>query len=612
MKHVVIGIAGCAGSGKTMLARLLVGDEPLPEPPERGFGSAAHRLPDGTVAGVVDLPGRQELFDQMLAGAAGIDVALLTIAATDDVTPQTIEHLDVLHLLGVRHLVVALTKCDLADRERMEAVEQEIRAQLTATSFKNAPAVRVCAATRRGLGSLRRALMAAASRVEPRNSELPFRLLVDSVPALYSNAIEVTGALVAGTLSVGDVVEIVPQRRVAHVRGLKIYGKASEMAEAGCRVTVSLLGEDLDEIRPDAQLAVRGALAPTRRLDVEIRLPAQQDVDDGACVHIHLGTARTTGRLVLPAADAGEMRFAQLLLDSDLAAARGDRFVVRAGSPARLLGGGIVLDASPIQAAEAALAAGPAGPADLLEAALLCAPAGLARARADAEGLPELVARGTAVLLPGGRVLHATHLQRLTDRAELALESYHIRFPQRPGMPQERLRLAADPYGIGLPPDAFRALLSLWESQGRILTESATVWKTGYQAMLNERQKWLSGRIRAVYEGYGICAPTVAQVSARVGAPPDAVEALIRSGLENGTFKRVDEGVYYSADTLSAVADQLASYLDANDGITVAQYRDMTRIGRRLALMLLEHFDRIGLTQRDGDLRRLAMQPDPD
>src|SRR5579872_6552504 len=278
MKHVIIGTAGHVDHGKTTLIRALTGTntDRLKEEQERGMtidlGFAALTLPDGTPAGIVDVPGHERFLKNMLAGAAGIDVVLLVIAADESVMPQTTEHLDILRLLDVKNGVVALTKVDVVDPEWLDVVEEDIRTQLQGSFLEKAPIVRVDSLHGTGVPELKKALLSAVSRTDAKNAAVPFRLPVDRVFTRPGFGTVITGTLVAGTMRVGDGVEILPQRIASRVRGLQSHSKKQESVEAGTRVAVNLAGVETDALERGALLVSPGTLAPTQLFDAVLRL----------------------------------------------------------------------------------------------------------------------------------------------------------------------------------------------------------------------------------------------------------------------------------------------------------------------------------------------------
>ena len=307
MKNVIIGTAGHVDHGKTTLIQALTGTntDRLKEEQERGMtidiGFASLRLPDGTVAGIVDVPGHERFLKNMLAGASGIDVALLVIAADESVMPQTLEHLDILRILDIRNGVIALTKIDLVDKEWTDTVEEDVRSHVKDTFLESSPFIRVSATTGKGVEALKRALLSASSRAQARNSSLPFRLPVDRVFTRPGFGTVVTGTLVAGTIHAGDSVEIVPQGLTTRVRGIQVHGQKQKEATAGARVAINLPGIEVSDIARGAQLAPPGTLLPTTTFDAVLQLlPAvAKAIKDRERIRLHLGTEEVLGRIRL-------------------------------------------------------------------------------------------------------------------------------------------------------------------------------------------------------------------------------------------------------------------------------------------------------------------------
>jgi selenocysteine-specific elongation factor len=631
MKHVIIGTAGHVDHGKTTLIKTLTGidTDRLREEQERGMtidlGFASLTLPDGTVAGIVDVPGHERFLKNMLAGAAGLDVALLVIAADESVMPQTVEHMDILRLLDVRHGVVALTKSDLVDAEWLEVVIEDVRERLKETFLANAPLVPVDSLSGKGIPELKKALLAAVSRAEPKNADVPFRLPVDRVFTRSGFGTVVTGSLVAGTMRVGDAVEILPQQIQSRIRGLQSHGKRQETVEAGTRVAVNLAGVETEALERGTLLSPPGILEPTQLFDAVLRLlpVAPKTLVNRSRVRVYLGTAEILGRVMVLGGEAiepGRQGYIQFRAEEPFACARGDRFVVRTYSPMLTIGGGVVLDPvskrhrrndpgvlSSLQARERGT------PDDLMATWLQGLPSGGARrdaARLTGLSEPDAVAAiarllesGEIIALEGDRLIHRAPLATISDRALHALSEYHAAFPLRPGMPKEELR-----GGLGRNVDgrAFNALLNRWQEEGLVVADAASVRRADFTVQLNARQQALLDRIAAVYRETGYNTPTVEEISATVGAPPDAVNAMIRVGLDRGMLAKITEGMFYHADTIAAAQQVIRACIQENGSITVSQFRDMTGTSRKYAVPVMEYFDSIRFTRRVGDARTLV------
>lgn len=600
------------------------------------LGFAALTLPDGTPAGIVDVPGHERFLKNMLAGAGGVDVVLLVIAADESVMPQTKEHLDIVRLLDVKNGVVALTKADMVDPEWLDVVEDDVRSQLAGTFLETAPIIGVNSLKGTGIPELRKALLSAVSRTEQKNTAIPFRLPVDRVFTRPGFGTVVTGTLVAGTMRVGDSVEILPKRIATRVRGLHSHNKKQDTVEAGTRVAVNLAGVETEELQRGALLAAPSTLAPTQLFDATLRLlpdarsTGVPPVGSGgtpvlrnrARVRVYLGTAEILGRVQLLGVEdleADKQCYVQFRAEQPFACARGDRFVVRSYSPMRTIGGGVVLDASPGRhrrmdpAVVDALAAKERGtPDDLLETWLRGAPTGaMIRDAAKAAGLSNadvqaaltsLLERGDVVQLDRDRAIHRSALSTATDRALNALSTYHSANPLRPGMPKEELRGAL---GRTVDPKAFSALVQHWVGAGLVTTDQTSVRRADFRVELNPRQQALLDRVMEAYRRAAFNVPTVDEVSEEIGAPPDAISAMIRVGQDQGLFARITEGLYYHRDTVEEAKRIVREQISKNGSITVSQFRDITGSSRKYALPVMEYFDTIKFTRRRGDERIL-------
>ncbi len=632
MKHIIIGTAGHVDHGKTTLIKALTGTDTdrLKEEQERGMtidiGFAALKLPDGTVAGIVDVPGHERFLKNMLAGVSGVDVVLLVVAADESVMPQTVEHLDILRILDVKNGVVAMTKMDMVDREWGDAVEQDIQEHLAGTFLANAPIIRVNSLTGKGVEALKRELQSAVSRADARNTSLPFRLPIDRVFTRPGFGTVVTGTLVSGSLHVGDAVSIVPQKHETRVRGLQVHGQKVTVAEAGSRVAVNLANIETDDIERGAQLAPPNTLPTTQQFDAVLNLlpDAPKVLKDRARVRIHLGTAEIIGRVRLldaqTALEPNGRAYVQFLGETEFAAGRGDRFVVRSYSPMHTLGGGWILDPNPTKHRKneadtlTALASREKGtPDDVLETVLQRFPVGVLRKELLAQStlphseaetaLNTLIEAKRATLLPGDRLISTLLLSGLRERANRLLERYHEQFPLRAGMPREELRSAL---GRDMDGKAFTAISGHWQNRGAIVTENTIMRLPDFRITLNEKQNALLERIEAYYMSSGVATPTIEEVARNLNTHTDAVNALLRVGLEQERFVRVADGVYYHKNTVEEMRALLQPLAAQPEGITVSGFRDLTASNRKWSVQALEFFDAIRVTRRDGEKRTLV------
>lgn len=411
---------------------------------------------------------------------------------------------------------------------------------------------------------------------------------------------------------------------MTRVRGLHSHGKKQETVEAGTRVAVNLAGVETEELERGALLVAPRTLAPTQIFDATLKLldETPKALKNRARVRVHLGTAEILGRVQIIGVEElepGKQSYVQFRAEEPFACARGDRFVVRSYSPMRTIGGGVVLDAAPGRHKRMdpgvvnALAAKERGtPDDLLETWLRAAPTGaMTRDAGKGAGLSDadlqtamttLLNRGEITQLDRDRVIHQAALAGSTDRALNALAVYHAANPLRPGMPKEELRGAL---GRTVEPKAFAALLHYWQGAGVLTTDQTSVRRADFQVELNPRQQALLERVAEIYRLSGFNVPSVEEVSEEVGAPPDAIAAMLRVGQDQGLFSKIAEGLYYHKEVVEEAKQIVRDHIAKTGSITVSQFRDITGSSRKYALPVMEYFDTVKFTRRRGDERIL-------
>ena len=628
----VIGTAGHVDHGKSALVEALTGTHPdrLREERERGLtielGFAWTTLPSGREVSIVDVPGHVRFVRHMLAGAGAIDLALLVVAADEGVMPQTREHLEILDLLDVRHAVAALTKTDLAPGEEWLAlVEEEVRELLAPTALAGAPLVRSSAAAGEGLGALREALDAALDGVPaPRDTGRP-RFGVDRVFTMPGFGTVATGTLLDGRLRAGETLEAVPDGPTARIRGLQTHRRAVEEALPGTRVAINLAGVSTSDLRRGQALAPPGQLRPARTVDAALRVLPGRALRHNLRVTVHLGAAETRGRLRLygegeaAGGEGGGEAWGQIALAPPIAAAPGDRFVLRVSD--RTLGGGRVLaiDAARRRrtdpaAAERlrALAAGSAEEAALAaleraEPATASEVAGGAGLDAEdaAAALRALAARGDAIALGGAAVgaggasgnaeprwISGAGAARLRAAAARALEAHEREHPLRSAMAAGQLRAR-----LGLDARAFEAVLPALAPA--IVAAGGGVRRAEWEPRPTAAQR------RAAAEA-------VAALAAAGASPPrlDLDPELAGYLEERGEIVDCGDGVLLAAAAFAEAADAVRALIAARGEVTLAEARDALGANRRATQALLERLDRDGVTLRRGDARVLAPPPD--
>jgi selenocysteine-specific elongation factor len=633
MPHI-IGTAGHIDHGKTALIRALTGQDTdrLKEEKERGIsidlGFAYMDLSDGERVGIVDVPGHERFIRNMLAGAHGIDLALLVVAADDGVMPQTEEHLDILHLLGAAHGVVAITKADLVDAARLTAVEQEIEILLLGSTLEGSPVIPVSSVTGAGLDRLRQRIEECLAAYQRGAPDGYFRLPVDRAFVMRGHGTVVTGTAIAGRVHTGDIVRVLPGGEEARVRAVQVHGGEVADASYGQRVALNLAGVERGAVRRGHVICDPRLNRVTDRLDawVEIRPAAGRPVESHEVVRVYIGTAEVIGKLVL--LDGSETLapcqsgYGQLVLREPVQALRGDRFILRNQSAQRTIGGGIVVhpfaqrhrrgEPSLLRQLEALRAAGNA--AEIIRAVLDVEPefAVAPDLLAQAGGLgPEVVLgalRGDSTLraLPDSvapaACTTAEKWEALRAAAVGALATFHQREPLTPGMEMESLR---GQIAARLVPKVFRAVLDGLVNEGVLAREDSLVRLPGHHVTLRHDEAQLAGRAEALIAAGGFTPPDLKQVESALGVPRQRLQTILQQLEREGRVAKVAEGLYFARAPLDQARHLLRAHVEQHGDISAAIFRDLLGASRKFSISLLDYFDRSGFTLRVGDVRKL-------
>ena len=633
----VIGTAGHVDHGKSTLVQALTGIHPdrLKEERERemtiDLGFAWLKLPGGEDVGVVDVPGHRDFIENMLAGVGGIDAALFVIAADEGIMPQTREHLAILDILQVPGGVVALTKIDLVDdSDWLSLVEDDVRSYLAGTVLGEAPIVRVSARTRQGLTELLQALSSCLAERPPRPDLGRPRLPVDRVFTMPGFGTIVTGTLLDGSLRQGDELEILPAGLRGRVRGLQTHKHKEDMAVPGSRTAVNISGVDVDQVLRGNVIAHPGNYQPARRMDVHFRLlpDVSQVLEHNTQVKLFLGAAEVQARLRLLGSEQlapGEQGWLQLELEQPIVAVRGDRYILRRPSPGETLGGGMVVDPHPkgrhkrfaaeVIARLEALAQG--DPADILLQALLSLGTAPLSDVIERSHLDDLVARnavstlleaGTLLplevapsqtLAPNSLVTSLGAWNALSARAIQEVATYHRTYPLRRGLPREelksRLKLPPGPIGARL----FIAAMRKLSGEGSLEEAGPLIHQPGFSINFNPQQQRQVDTLLARFAAAPYSPPSIKECQAEVG------EELFTALVELGDLVTLSAEVVFRPKDYDQMVADIRRLLQARGTLTAAEARDHFNTSRRYILALLEHLDAIGVTRREGDLRRL-------
>ena len=621
---MIVGTAGHIDHGKTALVRALTGvdTDRLMEEKARGIsielGYAYQPLAGIGTLGFVDVPGHERFIHTMLAGAAGIDFALLVVAADDGVMPQTREHLAILDLLGIEHGAVALTKIDRIDATRAGEVEQDLQRLLSDTAFAGMPVFRVSATNGQGIDSLRNHLHEAAQTMPQARMEGGFRLAVDRSFTLKGAGTIVTGTVFAGCVEMGDELVVTPSGRPVRLRGLHVMNQLALAGHAGQRCALNLGGAGKDEIARGDWIVTPGLHAPTARFDVRLTLSphAPAALAHWAPVHLHLGAAHAMARVALLEGDSvapGESALAQLVADRPLGALHGDRFILRDADARHTIGGGTVLDPD-------APARKRRTPQRLAELAVLEIPDTAQRLRqlldlrgldlgrlavhwncgAPADHLPP----GSALVRAGHETwaFSAAHWASLQDQLSAGLAGFHERFPDELGPDAARARRMFLPT---LPAAVFGALTEALLAAGALRRSGPWLHLPTHSVALTREEEALYQRIRPMLAESAFDPPWVRDLAQRTGRDEAVMRRLLQKLSRQGTLYQVVRDLFYLPEAVACLATLVQELECATGETRAAEFRDRSGLSRKRAIQVLEFFDRVGYTRRVRESHRL-------
>lgn len=630
MEQLIIGTAGHVDHGKTVLIKALTGvdTDRLQEEKERGIsidlGFAPFRLPGGRLAGVVDVPGHERFIHNMLAGAAGMDLVMLVVDASEGVMPQTREHLAILELLGLRNGIVVITKIDLVEEEWQELVQEEVREELKGTFLEEAPIRAVSALQNRGIEELKILIEDMTQDLEPRNAAGPLRLPVDRAFVIAGFGTVVTGTLIQGSVKTGDTVAVVPPGVEARVRNIQVHDNDVSKAFAGTRVALNLSGLEKDQVLRGSVVGTPGYYRQTGLIDASITLLAStpRKIKNLDPVHFFLGTSRSVAKLLLLDREElkpGETAPIQCRLDKPLVAERGDPFVIRSYSPMTTIGGGRVLDPYPnrhrrfrkeIIARLDELKKAPSAGGDSafirnkLQELIAAGSDVLARqtrldpARVN-DVLSELVESGMVKKLGGSYIL-STLLNKYEADLLAALEVHHHRQPLSPGISRASLKgyLPAE-----LSQRNYDALLENLQSAEKILVNNNLVSLFGFKVQPSPSEQKQLDALLAIYRDSFLQPPSVKDVLETTNIVQARRDEYYNFLQESAMLVKVSEELYFSREAYEEALNMLRRHFDDHEKLTLAEFRDITGSSRKFVQALLEHFDQVKYTRRIEDYR---------
>lgn len=626
MKNVILGTAGHIDHGKTTLIKALTGRETdnLKEEKQRGIsinlGFTYFDLPSKKRVGIVDVPGHEKFIKNMLAGACGIDIVLLVIAADEGVMPQTIEHLDILNYLDVKKGIIVLTKCDLVDEEFIELVKDDVREKTKGLFIEGAPIVEVDSVSRRGLDELVQKIDEISEDIEEKKTDAPSRMSIDRVFSLKGFGTIVTGTLVEGKISVDDEMTIYPSEKKVKVRNLQVHGCDVKTAYAGQRTAINLSNIKVSEIQRGDVIAQTGSVEESMMIDVNISLVehCKKSLKHWDRIRIFHGTKQILCRIVPLNEDEiqyGESGYAQLRLEEKIVAKKGDRFIIRSYSPMDTIGGGVIIDTAPKKhkiydesVIEALKIKEKGELKDILEEYLklnLSNYITLKELVSYTGEKEEYVKKGLNALIDENKVfcvnkyyLHISHYQKLKERVIDILTKYHKQYRLRNGILKEELRSKVD---NSLKVKDMDVILNKMAEEKDIKVQDNLVSNYDFEVKFNQKQLSIKKEIEDKSRKNGLNSlMTKDDICNKNKFYEEVLEALTGE-----TIQKLDDAYYIDKKVYENVKKDLLEYLNKNKEITVAQFRDITKSNRKISIVMLEHFDRNRITKRVEDKRIL-------
>ena len=633
MKQIILGTAGHIDHGKTSLIKAMTGidTDRLKEEKERGItielGFASLDLPGGQHLGIVDVPGHEKFIKNMVAGATGIDIVVMIIAAEEGVMPQTREHMEICTLLGVRHGLVAMTKIDLVDEEWLELALEDIRDFSQGTFLENSPILPVSSVTGQGIPELIAALDDIAGDIPPRPPSSLFRLPIDRVFTMKGFGTVITGTLVSGRVKVGDTIMVYPSGITSKVRGLQVHNQSAESAEAGMRTAINFQGIDRAAVQRGEVLSSPGALISSYMVDLSFHYLAsnKKPLKNRTLVRLHTGTSEVLGHLVLLEQEElppGQTAVAQLRLDSPVAIVKDDRFVIRSYSPIRTIGGGQVLNPTPQKhkRLKPEIISGLQHLADDDPEAIII----YHIQQADYSGvsfshlkimsnltdkqldtiLQHLLSQRTILQIDKENRLyiHQTTFDQLNQKSAEYLAKYHETNPLKAGMPKEELRSKFPRLSNS---KLFNLVLNQMIKSKQIVQEENTVRLDSHRVSLGEDQADVREKILKTYQEGGLQPLYFREVVKKLDADPKRTKEVLMHLVEEGQIVKTKEDLYFHAKAVDELKNRLVDFLKSHGEITTPQFKEMTGASRKYVIPLIEYFDSKNVTLRVGDSRKL-------
>ncbi|HZK42868.1 MAG TPA: selenocysteine-specific translation elongation factor [Syntrophomonadaceae bacterium] len=629
MKRIVIGTAGHIDHGKTTLVKALTGIETdrLKEEQQRGIsielGFAPFVLPSGQNSAIVDMPGHEKFIKHMLAGAFGIDLVILTIAADEGIMPQTREHIDIIELLGIDNGVIVITKKDLVDEEWLMLMEEEIKEYMAKTILKDAPVISVSAVKKQNIDELINLIEELTLDIPEKPAFGHARMPIDRKFTVAGFGTVVTGTLWSGQFSVGDILQLMPAEKEVKIRTLQVHNDKVSTAHAGRRVAVNLQGIELSEINRGDWLATPGFLHATYRVDAKFRLinSTSRVISNWNRIRFHLGTDEALGRIILLDRDelvAGDEAYVQIVLEKPIVCYKGDPFVVRYYSPVTTIGGGTIIDSNaPKQKrfrdevleqlamkeegslAEVLTHEMESNPYQVFHMEELTKRTGNTTELVKDE-LENLRKTEKVVEITKEEFISTFGLDLINDTIIQTLKSYHDKYPLRTGYPKEDMRSR---FFATINRKSFNYILKHFENNATIVSRNNLLSLAEHKPIPSEPQRKVIKTIVNQLGATPFTPPALTEIKEKLVVSDDDFSEIISHLISEDIIVKLSQDIFFTKSAIEEGKNVLIEYFSKERELTLATTRDMFKTTRKYALPLLEYYDQIRFTKRIGDIR---------
>ncbi|MCP4106395.1 MAG: selenocysteine-specific translation elongation factor [Desulfobacteraceae bacterium] len=639
MKQIILGTAGHIDHGKTSLIKAVTGvnTDRLKEEQLRGItielGFASMDLPSGQHLGIVDVPGHEKFVKNMVAGATGIDIVAMVIAADEGVMPQTKEHMEICNLLGVRYGLVVLTKTDLVDEEWLELVQEDIREFIMGTFLENSTVIPVSSVTGQGIQEFVKILDDLSAVIPERPPTSLFRLPVDRVFTIKGFGTVITGTLISGRVRVGDTVTLYPSGIItSKVRGIQVHNQSVDQAETGMRTALNFQGVDKSSVDRGEVVSNAGALVSSYMLDVSLHFlnSNPKALKNRTRIRFHSGTSEVLGNLILLETEElvpGETVVAQIRMDSPVALVKDDRFVIRSYSPIRTIGGGHVINPIPRKHKrfKSEVIEGLKGLVDHSSEHIISFHIDEAGYRGVSfsellimSNIPEkqldnvmqnLMSKKTVIQADKeNRVyIHQNTFEKLKKTATDCLGNYHKANPLKPGMSKEELK---SKFPSVVNPKLFNLFMNQMIKDREIAQNDNAVRLAGHKVSLGADQADVRKKILDVYRKAELTPPYFKELGKTLDIDNAAAKDVLLVLVDEGHIIKVKEDLYFHGDAVNVLKDKLVGFFKSNEEMTTPQFKDIAGVSRKFLIPLLEYFDSKNVTIRVGDIRKLRKVKD--